>query len=152
LEEEQDSIGANLLRRDGGGTGSTPRFRMATDGSGAGPDSARAKMAIVESPENAFPPLVVHYAETFVRSGGRRIVSHRHARTLRRKKVRNDQAFVRHWSVKLESSLSMEQRKAPVPSPVVAGVLNASFALPMKFTRRWAWENTWAVWSVWPAC
>jgi len=30
---------------------------------------------------------------------------------------------------------------------VVAGVLNASFALPMKFTRRWAWENTWAVWS-----
>ena len=30
---------------------------------------------------------------------------------------------------------------------VVAGVMNASFALPMKFTRRWAWENIWAVWS-----
>src|ERR1700745_3238994 len=30
---------------------------------------------------------------------------------------------------------------------VVAGVMNASFALPMKFTRRWAWENTWAVWT-----
>ncbi|HEX8880083.1 MAG TPA: L-rhamnose/proton symporter RhaT [Candidatus Acidoferrum sp.] len=30
---------------------------------------------------------------------------------------------------------------------VVAGVMNASFALPMKFTKRWAWENTWAVWS-----
>jgi L-rhamnose-H+ transport protein len=30
---------------------------------------------------------------------------------------------------------------------VVAGVMNASFTLPMKFTRQWAWENTWAVWS-----
>lgn len=30
---------------------------------------------------------------------------------------------------------------------VVAGIMNASFVLPMKFTRRWAWENTWAVWS-----
>ncbi len=30
---------------------------------------------------------------------------------------------------------------------VVAGVMNASFALPMKFTRRWAWENTWVVWT-----
>jgi len=29
----------------------------------------------------------------------------------------------------------------------MAGVMNASFALPMKFTKRWAWENTWAVWS-----
>jgi L-rhamnose-H+ transport protein len=30
---------------------------------------------------------------------------------------------------------------------VVAGIMNASFALPMKFTKRWAWENTWAAWS-----
>ena len=30
---------------------------------------------------------------------------------------------------------------------VVAGTMNASFTLPMKFTRLWAWENTWAVWS-----
>jgi L-rhamnose-H+ transport protein len=30
-----------------------------------------------------------------------------------------------------------------------AGVMNASFTLPMKFTRRWAWENTWAAWSAW---
>src|ERR1700741_527921 len=30
---------------------------------------------------------------------------------------------------------------------LVAGVMNASFALPMKFTKRWAWENTWAVWT-----
>lgn len=32
---------------------------------------------------------------------------------------------------------------------VAAGVMNASFTLPMKFTRKWAWENTWAVWTVW---
>lgn len=31
---------------------------------------------------------------------------------------------------------------------VIAGVMNAAFAIPMKFTRKWAWENTWAVWSV----
>ena len=31
---------------------------------------------------------------------------------------------------------------------VVAGVMNASFALPMKFVRGWAWENTWLLWSV----
>lgn len=29
-----------------------------------------------------------------------------------------------------------------------AGLMNASFALPMKYTRRWAWENTWLVWTV----
>jgi len=31
---------------------------------------------------------------------------------------------------------------------LVAGVANASFTLPMKFTRRWAWENTWLIWTV----
>ena len=31
---------------------------------------------------------------------------------------------------------------------VIAGIMNAAFAIPMKFTRKWAWENTWAVWSV----
>lgn len=31
---------------------------------------------------------------------------------------------------------------------VLAGVMNASFALPMKFVRSWAWENTWLLWSV----
>ena len=30
---------------------------------------------------------------------------------------------------------------------VVAGVMNASFTLPMKFTRNWNWENTWLVYS-----
>src|ERR1035437_8357453 len=29
----------------------------------------------------------------------------------------------------------------------VAGLINASFTLPMKFTKRWAWENTWLVWT-----
>jgi L-rhamnose-H+ transport protein len=38
---------------------------------------------------------------------------------------------------------------------LAAGVFQGSFMLPMKFTRRWAWENTWLVFSataylVWP--
>ena len=31
---------------------------------------------------------------------------------------------------------------------ILAGVMNASFALPMKFVRSWAWENTWLLWSI----
>lgn len=31
---------------------------------------------------------------------------------------------------------------------MVAGVMNASFTLPMKFTKKWAWENTWTVWTL----
>lgn len=30
---------------------------------------------------------------------------------------------------------------------VIAGMMNASFSLPMKFVRKWAWENTWLLWS-----
>ena len=30
----------------------------------------------------------------------------------------------------------------------IAGVMNGSFTLPMKFTRKWAWENTWAIWTI----
>lgn len=30
----------------------------------------------------------------------------------------------------------------------VAGVANATFTLPMKFTHRWAWENTWLAWTI----
>jgi L-rhamnose-H+ transport protein len=30
---------------------------------------------------------------------------------------------------------------------IVAGIMNASFALPMKYVRAWAWENTWLLWS-----
>jgi len=32
---------------------------------------------------------------------------------------------------------------------LIAGVMNASFTLPMKFTRNWCWENTWSVWTLW---
>ena len=31
---------------------------------------------------------------------------------------------------------------------LIAGTTNGSFTLPMKFTKKWAWENTWLVWSV----
>src|SRR5258708_32745376 len=31
---------------------------------------------------------------------------------------------------------------------VAASVMNASFTLPMKFTRNWNWENTWLVWTL----
>lgn len=30
---------------------------------------------------------------------------------------------------------------------ILAGIMNASFSLPMKFVRVWAWENTWLLWS-----
>ena len=29
-----------------------------------------------------------------------------------------------------------------------AGAMNGSFTLPMKFTRHWAWENTWLAWTI----
>ncbi|MGH9394055.1 MAG: L-rhamnose/proton symporter RhaT [Terriglobales bacterium] len=32
---------------------------------------------------------------------------------------------------------------------VVAGITNGSFTLPMKFTRRWQWENTWLIYTIW---
>jgi len=31
----------------------------------------------------------------------------------------------------------------------LSGVCNGSFGLPMKFTTKWKWENTWSMWSVW---
>lgn len=31
---------------------------------------------------------------------------------------------------------------------LVAGVMNGSFAVPMKLTQRWAWENTWLMWTI----
>lgn len=31
---------------------------------------------------------------------------------------------------------------------VVAGIMNASFTIPMKYTKKWAWENTWIIWSL----
>jgi L-rhamnose-H+ transport protein len=31
---------------------------------------------------------------------------------------------------------------------VLASMMNASFTLPMKYTSRWAWENTWMAWTI----
>jgi L-rhamnose-H+ transport protein len=31
---------------------------------------------------------------------------------------------------------------------LLAGAMNGSFTLPMKFTKRWAWENTWFFWTI----
>ena len=31
---------------------------------------------------------------------------------------------------------------------VLAGLMNATFTLPMKFMRRWAWQTSWSVWTV----
>ena len=31
---------------------------------------------------------------------------------------------------------------------MVAGILNGSFATPMKYARQWKWENIWSVWAV----
>ncbi|MBS1853196.1 MAG: hypothetical protein JST79_20030 [Acidobacteria bacterium] len=31
---------------------------------------------------------------------------------------------------------------------LLAGAMNGSFTLPMKFTRGWAWENTWLAWTL----
>jgi len=31
---------------------------------------------------------------------------------------------------------------------ILAGVMNASFTLPMKFTKKWSWENTWLAWTI----
>lgn len=42
----------------------------------------------------------------------------------------------------------MNQTSIGLSLLILAGVMNASFTLPMKFTRRWAWENTWLAWTV----
>lgn len=31
---------------------------------------------------------------------------------------------------------------------IAAGIMNANFTLPMKFTKKWAWENTWLAWTI----
>jgi L-rhamnose-H+ transport protein len=35
---------------------------------------------------------------------------------------------------------------------ILAGAMNGSFTLPMKFTKRWAWENTWLAWTIFALC
>lgn len=43
----------------------------------------------------------------------------------------------------------MNNAMAAIILLVVAGVMNGSFTLPMKYTREWAWENTWLIWTIW---
>lgn len=43
----------------------------------------------------------------------------------------------------------MNNATAAIILLVVAGVMNGSFTLPMKYTREWAWENTWLIWTIW---
>lgn len=31
---------------------------------------------------------------------------------------------------------------------LAAAIMNANFTLPMKFTKKWAWENTWLAWTI----
>ena len=35
---------------------------------------------------------------------------------------------------------------------IPAAAMNGSFTLPMKFTRKWAWENTWLAWTIFALC
>lgn len=32
---------------------------------------------------------------------------------------------------------------------ILAGIMTGSFGLPMKYTIRWKWENTWTLWAIW---
>jgi L-rhamnose-H+ transport protein len=42
----------------------------------------------------------------------------------------------------------MHQTAVGLALLMLAGAMNGSFTLPMKFTRDWAWENTWLVWTI----
>src|SRR5277367_3932604 len=42
----------------------------------------------------------------------------------------------------------MSSTSGGIATLVIAGVANASFTIPMKYTRKWAWENTWLAWTV----
>ena len=41
----------------------------------------------------------------------------------------------------------MSATSTGIATLIVAGVTNASFTVPMKYTRKWAWENTWLAWT-----
>src|SRR5437868_10591480 len=42
----------------------------------------------------------------------------------------------------------MDQSALGLSLLLLAGAMNGSFTLPMKFTRKWAWENTWLMWTI----
>jgi L-rhamnose-H+ transport protein len=41
----------------------------------------------------------------------------------------------------------MNETLAGMALLILAGAMNGSFTLPMKFTRKWNWENTWLAWT-----
>src|ERR1700757_658991 len=42
----------------------------------------------------------------------------------------------------------MSSTSSGIAMLIVAGMANGSFTIPMKFARKWAWENTWLAWTV----
>src|SRR5271168_1526469 len=42
----------------------------------------------------------------------------------------------------------MSSTSSGIATLIIAGVTNASFTMPMKYTRKWAWENAWLAWTV----
>src|ERR1700751_1907481 len=42
----------------------------------------------------------------------------------------------------------MSNTSAGIATLIVAGITNATFTIPMKYARKWAWENTWLAWTV----
>ena len=42
----------------------------------------------------------------------------------------------------------MSGTSSGIATLIIAGIANASFTIPMKYARKWAWENTWLAWTV----
>src|SRR5579863_8500279 len=42
----------------------------------------------------------------------------------------------------------MSNTSSGIATLIIAGITNASFTTPMKYARKWAWENTWLAWTV----
>jgi L-rhamnose-H+ transport protein len=42
----------------------------------------------------------------------------------------------------------MSSTSSGIATLIIAGVTNASFTMPMKYARKWAWENTWLAWTI----
>lgn len=42
----------------------------------------------------------------------------------------------------------MSGTSSGIATLILAGVINASFTIPMKYARKWAWENTWLAWTI----
>lgn len=41
----------------------------------------------------------------------------------------------------------MSNTTTGIATLIIAGITNASFTTPMKYARKWAWENTWLAWT-----